>query len=170
MLHLPLSSARRLVRILGSVIEPLVLAMLNGGHELSLRRAVAGELIGDHDPGWPHLPLQQLAQQPLGCLLVPSALHEDVEHHAGLIHRPPQPVLHTGDLKHDLIEMPFVVRPRQATTDMTGELLAKFACPLPCGFVTDDCRARPATPPPCGKRKYSHTACPMISAGNRYPA
>src|SRR6516162_11324445 len=22
---------------------------------------------------------------------------------------------------------------------------------------------------PTGKRKYSHTACPMISAGNRYP-
>jgi hypothetical protein len=58
LLHLPLSSTRRLVRVLGSVIESPVLAMLNGEHDLSLRRAVAGELIGDHDTGWPHLLLQ----------------------------------------------------------------------------------------------------------------
>src|SRR5262252_10732874 len=38
--------------------------------------------------------------------------------------------------------MPFVARPRQAATDMTGELLAKFACPLPYGFVADDDAAR----------------------------
>src|SRR5215471_12407604 len=116
--------------------------MLNAGHDLAFGCAIAGQLVGDHDSRRPHLLLQQLAQQPLGCLLVASAVHEDVEHHAGLIHRPPQPVLHTGDLEHDLIEMPFVARPRQAATDMTGELLAKFACPLPYGFVADDDAAR----------------------------
>src|SRR5215469_8930522 len=75
-------SARRLV------------AMLNGRPELSLRRAVAGELIGDHDTGWPHLPLQQLAQQPLGGALVAAALDQDVEHDPGLVHGSPQPVLY----------------------------------------------------------------------------
>jgi hypothetical protein len=34
LLHLPLSSARRLVRILGSVVQSLVLPMLNAGHDL----------------------------------------------------------------------------------------------------------------------------------------
>ena len=63
LLHLPLSSACRLVRILRSVIEALVLAMLNAGHDLPLGRAVAGKLVGDHDTGRPHLPLQQLANQ-----------------------------------------------------------------------------------------------------------
>jgi hypothetical protein len=53
LLHLPLSWARRLARVLGSVTESLVLAVLNGGHDLSLRRAVAGEVIGDHDTGLP---------------------------------------------------------------------------------------------------------------------
>jgi hypothetical protein len=53
--HLPLSSACRLVRILGSVVQSLVLAMLNAGHDLPLRRAVAGKLVGDHDTGRSHL-------------------------------------------------------------------------------------------------------------------
>jgi hypothetical protein len=68
LLHLPLSSTCRLVRILRSVIESLVLAMLNAGHDLPRCRAVAGKLVGDHDTGRPHLPLQQLPQQSLGCL------------------------------------------------------------------------------------------------------
>jgi len=60
LLHLPLSSSRRLVRILRSVVQSLVLAMLDAGHGLPLRRAVAGKLVGDHDPWRPHLLLQQL--------------------------------------------------------------------------------------------------------------
>ena len=55
LLHLALSSARRLMRVFRSVVQPLVLAMLNAGHDLPLRRAVAGKLVGDHDTGRPHL-------------------------------------------------------------------------------------------------------------------
>jgi hypothetical protein len=36
-----------------------------------------------------HLLLQQLAQQPLGGLLVAAALHHDVEHDTGLVHSSP---------------------------------------------------------------------------------
>jgi Transposase len=61
LLHLPLSSARRLVRVFRSVVEPLVLAMLDARHHLSSGRAVAGKLVGDHDAGRSHLLLQQLA-------------------------------------------------------------------------------------------------------------
>src|SRR5215468_4243735 len=38
--------------------------------------------------------------------------------------------------------MPFVARPRQAAADLFGELLAKFAGPLPYGFVADNDAAR----------------------------
>src|SRR5215472_16089570 len=38
--------------------------------------------------------------------------------------------------------MPLVARPRQAATDLVGEWLAKFARPLPHGFVTDNDAAR----------------------------
>jgi hypothetical protein len=62
LLHLPLSPARRLVRILRSVVQSFVLAMLDTGHDLPLRRAIAAKLVGDHDAGRPHLLPQQLAQ------------------------------------------------------------------------------------------------------------
>src|SRR5262249_43801255 len=62
LLHLPLSAARWLVRILPSVVQPLVLTMLNARHNLSLRRTIAGKLVGDHNAGRPHLLLQQLAK------------------------------------------------------------------------------------------------------------
>ena len=103
LLHLSLSSARRLMRVFRSVVEPFVLAMFDAGHDLAFGRAVAGELVGDHDAGRSHLLLQQLAQQPLGRVLVASALDQNVEHDPSLFHGAPQPVLHTGDLQHDLI-------------------------------------------------------------------
>ena len=67
------------MRVFRSVIEPLVLAMLNAGHHLSFGRAIAGKLVGDHDAGRSHLLLQQLAQQPLGRLLVASALVAQIQ-------------------------------------------------------------------------------------------
>ena len=50
----------------------------------------------------------------------------DRQHDAGLVHRLPQPMFHTGDLECDLIQVPFVATPRQATTDLVGEWLAEF--------------------------------------------
>ena len=63
---------------------------------------------------------------------------QDIEHDAGLVHRPPQPMLHPGALEHDLIQMSLVASPRKATTDLIGELPAEFARPLPHGFVAED--------------------------------
>jgi hypothetical protein len=45
--------------------------------------------------------------------------------------------LHTGDLEHDLAQMPFVADAREPATDPVGELLAKFARPLPHRFVAN---------------------------------
>src|SRR5438270_12403254 len=60
LLHLPLSAARRLVRVFRSVVEPLVLPMLDAGHDLTFGRAAAGQLVSDHDAWRSHLLLQQL--------------------------------------------------------------------------------------------------------------
>ena len=112
--------------------------MLNSGHGVPLCRPVAGKLVGDHDAGRPPVLLQQLAQQPLGGLLVASALDQNVEDDAGLVDSSPQPMLHSGNLERDLIQMPFVTNPGKAATDLIGEPLAEFARPLPHGFVADD--------------------------------
>jgi len=138
LLHLPFSATRRLVRILRSVVQSLVLAMLNVGHDLSLRRTVAGKLVGNHDTGRPHLPLQQLAQQTLSGLFVASALDQNVEHDTGLIHGSPKPMLYPSNFEHDLIQMPLIADLGKAATDLVGERLTELARPLSDGLVADD--------------------------------
>ncbi len=81
------------MRVLRSIVQPLVLAMLNTRHDLSFRRAVALQLICD-DHSWHVLQaLQQLAEEPLGCFLTSLTLHQDVQHVAILIHGSPQVAL-----------------------------------------------------------------------------
>jgi hypothetical protein len=91
-----------------------MLPMLDARHDLPLCRVVAGKLVGDHHARRPHLPLQQLAQQPLGRLFVAAALDQDVEHDAGLVHGSPKPMLYPGNFegsgansRHEQTRFPF---------------------------------------------------------------
>src|SRR3954453_225391 len=61
-------------RILGPVVQALVAAVLDPGHQLLLGGRIARQLVRDHDPRRPSLLLQQLAQQALGGPLVAPAL------------------------------------------------------------------------------------------------
>jgi hypothetical protein len=92
-LHLPFSSSRRRRGIPGPVVEPFAPAVLDPGHQLSLRRGIARQLVGDQHARRPALALEELAQQTLGRPLVTSALDQHVEHKAILVDGPPQPLL-----------------------------------------------------------------------------
>src|SRR5271166_6173388 len=107
-LHDPLSSSRRLVGILGPVVDAFVLPMLDAGHDLTLGRGVAAQLVGDQHTRRSPLLLQQLAQQAFSGSLVAPALDEDIENKALLVDRAPEPVLRAGDGDHDLIEVALV--------------------------------------------------------------
>ena len=98
-----LRSRRRgsLMRILPSVVFPKPLLMPTGQSQSSKRAGVRAQLVGDQQSRSEALLLQQFAQQPLGRLLVASALDQNIEHDPGLVHGAPQPVLHTGDVQHE---------------------------------------------------------------------
>src|SRR4051794_17570988 len=137
-LHLPFAPPGRLVGILGSVVEALVPAVLDPGHQLFLRRRIARQLVSDQHPRRLTLLPQQLAQQALGRPLVASALHQHVEHEAILVDRPPQPVLLAGDGDHHLVEVPRITGTGQPAADLVGERLAELERPLPYGLVADE--------------------------------
>src|SRR3954454_6041536 len=105
--------------------------MLDRGHHLCLRGAVAAELVGDHHTRHAGLALQQLPEQALGGPLVATPLHQDVEHEPVLIDGAPEPVLLTSNLHLDLVQMPLVSRVWQLAADLVGEGLAELARPLP---------------------------------------
>ena len=111
-LHALFPLARRSMRILTPVVEIATLAVFHPGQNLTLRRAVALELIRD-DHLWHVLqPLEQLAEKLLRRLLVASALHQDVEDVIVLVNRSPQVMALAIDGQKYLVEMPFVPSPR----------------------------------------------------------
>src|SRR4051794_3145871 len=111
------------MRVLCPVVETLMSAMLDRGHHLVFRGAVARQLVRDQDAWWPALLFQQLAEQALGGPLVPPLLNQNVEHNPILIDSPPEPVLLAGDHQAHFVEVPFIARTGQPTPDLVGEAL-----------------------------------------------
>ena len=74
--------------------------------------------------------LEELAEELLRGVLVPTPLHEDVEHIAVLVHRPPQVMAFTVDRHEHLVQVPFIARPGAPATQLVGILLAELAAPL----------------------------------------
>jgi len=68
---------------------------------------------------------------------LPYRTRKNIRHHPGLILRMPEPMLHSGDLDGDFIEVPLVTNSRQPPLDLVCELLAELERPLPHGFMTD---------------------------------
>jgi hypothetical protein len=69
----------RPMRVFTPIIAGATLTLFHPGQELTLRRAVALERIGDDDAGHIGEALEQLAKELLRCRLVPSTLDEDVQ-------------------------------------------------------------------------------------------
>ena len=69
-LHLPLSSPRRSMRVLGSIIQISALSVLDARKQLALSDAIAPQLVG-HDHPWHVL---QALQQPSEAQLRQLAL------------------------------------------------------------------------------------------------
>jgi hypothetical protein len=134
---LPVACAlpRGLVGILRAVVQVPVLAVLHSRQYLLLRGTIAFQLVGDDDPRHVHQPLQQLAEEPLGGVLVPTALHQDVEHRAILIDRPPQVVPFAIDREKYLVQVPLVARPGPSMPELIRVGLAERAAPLPNRFI-----------------------------------
>src|SRR5712664_2020316 len=120
-LHDPLSSPRRLMRILRSIIEPLVLAVLDREPEALASCAIGATLVGDQNTRGAGLFADEFAHQPLGGPLVTTALDQSVKREAVLIDGAPEPVLLPADRKDDVIQ-PFVAELGRAPADRSGKI------------------------------------------------
>jgi len=84
-LHDPLSSPRRLMRILRPIVQPFVLAVFHVQAHVLARCAIGSELVRDHDARRSRGFFQQLPHKPLRGGSISSALNEDIENEAVLI-------------------------------------------------------------------------------------
>src|SRR3954468_9960002 len=131
--------------------------MLDRGHHLTLRSAVARELVRDHHPRGPHLPLQKLAKQTLGGPLVPPLLDENVEHDRILVDSPPEPVLRSPDHQAHLasrageshphaLPEPYVTLSRHTAPAVRPFPCRKRQCANRCGLARMTCASQSLAP------------------------
>jgi hypothetical protein len=101
-LHVLFPLARGLVRVLRTIIQIVLLSVLDPRQNLALRCTIAFEFIGDDHPG--------------------DVLAPFMEYVAVLIHCPPQIMTLLIDCDEHFIQMPLVARPEAATAQRIGIL------------------------------------------------
>jgi hypothetical protein len=130
-LHPLFSLARRLVGILSAVVQVAVLPMLHTGQDLAHGRPVASQLICDDHPWHVRQALEQLTEECLCGLLVPPALHQNVEDVPLLIDRTPEVMAFPVDRQEHFIQVPLVAELGPSMPELIGIPLAELAAPLP---------------------------------------
>lgn len=90
----------------GAVLEPLVRAVFNGRHDLSLRCTIGSQFIGDDALGRHALLCRQTHQQLLGSLGIAPGLRDLVEDLTVLINGAPQIMFLARNVDHHFIKMP----------------------------------------------------------------
>ena len=135
--HGPFASARWLVRVLRTVVQTLVLAMLHARQHLLLRCLVAAKLVRD-DHAW-HIAtaLEQFPEELPRCSFVATALHQDIQHVPILIDRSPQVLRLSIDLQEHFIQKLLVAWPSTAA-ELVGVGLSELQTPLAHRFVGHD--------------------------------
>ena len=91
------------MRILGPIVQAVVRAMFDAGHDIALRRTVGSKLVGDYRTRRTALPFQKLSHQTLCRLGIAADLHQHVENKTVLIDGAPEPMFLAGDHDDDLV-------------------------------------------------------------------
>jgi hypothetical protein len=82
--------------------------------------------------------VQQAFEETLRGRAIPPLLHQDVQHHAVLVHRPPQVVQHASEPDEYLVEVPRITRPRSPAAEPTGKIGTELAAPVSNALAGDD--------------------------------
>ena len=137
-LHLPFSAPSCSMRVLRSIVQVAALAVFDIGHQRTLRRAIAAQLVGDDDPRHILQTLQQPLEEALRRSGIAATLHQDVEHDPILIDGTPKIMQLTPDPDEDLVHVPFVAWPRPTPAELVREARGELQTPSPNARIGDN--------------------------------
>jgi hypothetical protein len=137
-LHAPFPLSHGLVSVFGAIVQVPVQPMRHTRQELPLGCTIAGQCVGNNHPRHVGEPLEQLAEEPLRGCFVASTLHQDIEHVAVLIDRPPHIMAFLVDREKHLAQMPLVAWSRTMAAQLIGIGLPNFPTPIPHRLVRQD--------------------------------
>ena len=106
-----------------------------GWEDLSLRRRVASQPVGNQLPRWPLLLLQNFAKEALSGSLVSVARDQDIEDIAILVHRSPKITACATDRDEQLVSVPDVTETTLSPPQGSGIRRSKLPAPGSNGFV-----------------------------------
>jgi hypothetical protein len=125
------------MRVFCPIVQAFVLAVLHTRQDLTFRRSIALQLIGD-DHAWDVLqPFEQFAKKTFRGLLVALALNQDVEHIPILVDSSPQGMGFSMNFEKDFIQVPCVATTRAPPSQCIGVRLPTFQAPLTDRFIRD---------------------------------
>src|SRR6516162_9094057 len=123
------------MRVLTAVVERATLPVCHAGQYLTLRRAVAFELLRDEHPWHIDEAFEQLAQERLRCLLGAPTLDENVQDVVVLTHGTPQVMALPIHRQPYLVERPCIPSARPSALALGGVRLSKLQTPRADGLV-----------------------------------
>src|SRR5262249_32326134 len=100
------------------------------------RWRITPELVGDHYPWLLAGRLERAPQERFGRKLVTSLLNQDVQHHAVLVDRTPQPVALAFDLELHVVQVPFVAPTWASPPHLEGLSASEFGTPFADRLIT----------------------------------
>lgn len=109
---------------LNPVVLPLLSAMIAIDCKGLNRLGLAAQLLSYHDPRLPEL-RHQCAKEPPDSFGITAGLNQDAEYVSIALNCPPEPVFHTANTDHGLIQITFAVWPWPFPTNAAREMPAK---------------------------------------------
>ena len=111
-LHLPLALWKRDMRVLRSIVQPLVGAMFDLRHDCLASGGVGAEFVGDDALGSAALLGQEPHKQTFGCLGIPMDLDDLIKDITVLIDSAPQIAPLAPDRDNHFVQVPDIVPAR----------------------------------------------------------
>jgi hypothetical protein len=133
--HCSLPLSRRLMGVLGAIIQAFTFPMLGMRQHVLQGWSIACRLVG-HQTRLGRLPLHQTPEKGLGGLLISPLLDQNVEHHPILVDRTQEPTCLGVDVQSDVVGVPFVAWTRSSTLDLRGKGRSELSAPLADRLVT----------------------------------
>jgi len=129
--HLTLALPSRLMGNFGSIVGVLVRGVDHGRHHGPTSRCIAPQLVRDQTSRYRPLAFQQLPEEARGGAPIAPGLHEDVDHVAVFVDRPPEILLLPLDIDKQFVQVPRVAHWPPASPQRSRIRRPEGPTPLP---------------------------------------
>ena len=125
------------MRKLGTIVGKLSRIVSHARQNCSLRSPIALQFVGDHPERFLTLTLHQLAEEPLGGVLIAARLQQNINDIAVLIHGTPKIVLLAVDSDEEFVQIPGIAEAPLSPLQFSNVVWTELLTPASNRFIRD---------------------------------